>query len=55
MMKKGIFNEFVGIMLSFFVAAIAGLIIAFLFDNLVQWGQEEMTGRGSLDGTYVGN
>eukprot|EP01127_Copromyxa_protea_P013891 TRINITY_DN3784_c0_g1_i3.p1 TRINITY_DN3784_c0_g1~~TRINITY_DN3784_c0_g1_i3.p1 ORF type:complete len:320 (-),score=31.13 TRINITY_DN3784_c0_g1_i3:12-971(-) len=54
MVRKGTFNEFIGILLAFAVGAISGLLIAFLFNDLVVWGQEEMKARGSLDGTYSG-
>jgi hypothetical protein len=54
MVRKGTFNEFIGILLAFFVGAVSGLLIAFFFNDYVVWGQAEMQVRGSLDGTYSG-
>lgn len=54
MVRKGTFNEFIGVLLAFLVGAISGMLIAFFFNSLVTWGQSEMTTRGSLDGTYAG-
>lgn len=54
MVRKGTFNEFVGIFLAFLVGTISGLLIAFFWNDLVEWGGSEMQVRGSMDGVYVG-